>query len=159
MAKRFSRLRRSAGVAAIALALVAAFEGLRTAAYEDPIGIPTICFGETRGVQMGDTATPEECRAMLGDRLAEFSAAIDACLPANLPDKTYAAFLSAAYNIGTSAFCSSSMARRARAGDLPGACDALLLWNKVTIAGRKVALPGLTRRREEEREICLEGLR
>jgi lysozyme len=46
------------------------------------------------------------------------------------------------------------MARRANAGDLAGACDALLLWNRA--AGREVA--GLTRRRQRERELCRRGL-
>ena len=47
------------------------------------------------------------------------------------------------------------MSRRAMAGDLPGACDALLMWNK---AGGKV-VKGLTKRREAERALCLDGLR
>lgn len=152
-----SRLRRSAGIGALAVALVGGFEGLRTAAYLDPVGIPTLCFGETRGVRLGDSATRAQCEAMLIDRLAEFSAAIDRCLPPDLPDPSYVAFLSAAYNIGSPAFCGSSMARLARSGDLAGACDALLLWDKVTVAGVKVSLPGIARRRAEERALCLTG--
>jgi lysozyme len=46
------------------------------------------------------------------------------------------------------------MARKANAGDMRGACDALLLWNRV--GGREVA--GLTKRRQRERELCLKGL-
>jgi lysozyme len=149
-------LKRSGTIAAVAVVLVGGFEGLRTVAYRDVVGIPTICFGETRGVKMGDKATAEQCKGMLIDRLDEFSAGIDRCLPGNLPYPVYVAFLSVSYNIGTQAFCGSSMARKANAGDIPGACDALLLWDRATVAGVKVKIPGLTRRRVEERELCMQ---
>jgi len=152
------RLGKYGKIAAVVVPLVGAFEGLRTVAYQDPVGIPTICYGEIDGVRLGDTATRAECDAMLGARLAEFSAKIDKCLPETLPDSVHAAFLSAAYNIGTGAFCGSSMARRANAGNIVGACDALLMWDKATLAGVKVRLPGLVKRRAEERELCLQGL-
>jgi lysozyme len=157
-AGRASRVKRSAAIAGLAVALVGGFEGLRTAAYIDPVGIPTICFGETRGVRMGDAATKSQCEGMLIDRLDEFSAGIDKCLPRDLPPRTYVAFLSAAYNIGVPAFCGSSMARKSTVGDLIGACDALLLWNRVTMGGVRVALPGLSNRRKEERDLCLAGI-
>lgn len=146
--------KRKAAALALAAGLVAGFEGLRTVAYRDPVGIPTICFGETRGVRMGDVATAEQCRGMLADRLAEFGAGIAPCLPADIPDESRAAFLSAAYNIGTGAFCASSMSRRALAGDLGGACDALLMWDKA----KGIRLPGLTKRRAAEQALCRQGI-
>ena len=151
-----TRLKKGAAVTALVIAVVGGFEGLRTVAYRDAVGIPTVCFGETRGVRIGDRYTPEQCRVMLGDRLVEFAASIDACLsrPAAIPDKTYAAFLSFAYNVGASAFCGSTLARKANAGDLRGACNELPRWNK---AGGRV-LKGLTNRRAEERALCLAGL-
>jgi lysozyme len=136
------------------IALVGGFEGLRTYAYRDPVGIPTICFGETRGVQMGDTATVEECKAMLGDRLLEFASGVDRCLTVPAPDKPYMAFVSLAYNIGTGAFCKSTVVKRWNAKRFVESCDAILMWNK---AGGRV-LPGLVTRREAERKLCLEGV-
>lgn len=147
--------RRRAGALAIAVSLVAGAEGLRNYAYEDPVGIPTICFGETRGVKMGDHKTTEECKQMLGTRLVEFSAGVDKCLTRPVPDESYAAFLSFAYNVGTGNFCKSSVARKANVGDLAGACDALLQWTK---AGG-VELPGLVKRRQDERALCLKGVK
>lgn len=144
----------SAGAIAAAVAIIAPWEGVELRAYRDIVGVPTICYGETRGVEMGDTATLAECQTMLAQGVREFATAISPCLPAVLPDKTRAAFISAAYNIGSGAFCKSSMSRRALAGDLRGACDALLLWNK---AGGRV-IKGLTNRRNAERTLCLEGL-
>ncbi|WP_244498376.1 lysozyme [Aureimonas ureilytica] len=154
---RVTKTRLVGAVLASAIGVVAAHEGLRTKAYIPiPGDVPTICFGETRGVRIGDTKTVAECHAMLGPRLQEFETAIRACLtnPDAIPDKPYVAFLSVTYNIGSAGFCGSSMARLANAGDLRGACDALLLWDKSK--GKRI--PGLTRRRREEREMCLAGL-
>lgn len=142
------------GALAIAATLVAGAEGLRTYAYEDPVGIPTICFGETRGVKMGDKKTVEECKAMLGSRLIEFSAGVDRCLTVEVPAESYAAFLSFAYNVGTGNFCKSTMVRKANAGDLVGACNEFPKWAKA--AG--IELPGLVNRRREERTYCLRGV-
>lgn len=143
-----------AGVIAAAVAIIAPWEGRELRAYRDIVGVPTICYGETRGVRMGDVATPAECETRLARAVVEYATGIAPCLPAVLPDKTRAAFVSAAYNVGVSAFCGSSMSRRAKAGDLAGACDALLLWNK---AGGRV-VQGLVNRRKAERELCLSGL-
>lgn len=150
-----SRLSKSKTLMLAAVALVGGYEGLRTTAYRDVVGIPTVCFGETRGVKMGDRYSVEECQVMLGTALVEFETGMRKCLvaPDAIKDKPYTAFLSVTYNIGTGAFCGSSMARLVNAGDIRGACDALLRWNKA--GGRVIA--GLTRRRQEERALCLEG--
>lgn len=152
-----SRLKKSGALMAAAVALVGAWEGLRTVAYRDVVGIPTVCFGETRGVKMGDRYTVDECKAMLGDALAEFETGMRKCLksPDTIPAKSYTAFLSLSYNIGTGAFCRSTVARRANAGDIRGACNAIPMWNK---AGGRV-VKGLVNRRADEQRICLEGLR
>lgn len=150
-----SRLSKSKSLMAAALVLVGSYEGLRTTAYRDVVGIPTVCFGETRGVKMGDRYSVDECKAMLGTALVEFETGMRACLkePDAIPDKPYIAMNSVTYNIGVKGFCGSTMARRLNAGDVRGACDALLAWNKA--GGRVIA--GLTRRRQEERALCLEG--
>lgn len=152
-----SRLKKSAAVLAAAIALVGGWEGLRTVAYRDIVGVPTVCFGETRGVKMGDRYTVEECQVMLGQGLAEFETGVRRCLtaPDAIPDKPYVAFLSLSYNIGTGAFCGSTVARRANAGDIVGACNAIPMWNK---AGGRV-VQGLVNRRAEEQRICLEGVK
>lgn len=144
----------AAAAIALAVAFIAPWEGVELRAYRDIVGIPTICYGETRGVSMGDSATLAECQTMLAVAVADFEKGIRPCLPPSLPDSTRAAFVSAAYNIGQRAFCGSSMSRLAKAGDLRGACEALMKWNK---AGGKV-VRGLTNRRAAERKLCLAGL-
>lgn len=70
-----------------------------------------------------------------------------------MADETYAAFLSLSYNIGSAGFCKSSVARLWNAGETRAACDAMLEFNRA--AG--ITMPGLTRRRTQERVLCLKG--
>ena len=150
-----SRIVKGTALGAAAIALIGGFEGLRTIAYRDPVGIPTICFGETRNVRIGDVKTIDDCKQMLGTRLLEFESGMRACLtnPDTIPDGAYIASLSLSYNIGTGAFCKSSVRQYLNAGNIPKACDSFLNFVK---AGGMV-LPGLVRRRQEERIICLKG--
>lgn len=144
---------------AIGVTAVGAFEGLRTTAYLDPVGIPTVCFGETEGVRMGDTYTKAECEAMLADRLVEFDRGLARCLPQlpNYHPETRAALVSWAYNVGVGAACNSTLVRIANQGDLVRACDQLSRWTYATKAGVRIQLPGLVKRRAEERQMCLKG--
>lgn len=151
-----NRLKKGGALMAAAVALVGTWEGLRTVAYRDVVGIPTVCFGETRGVKMGDRYSVDECKVMLGDALVEFETGMRRCLkaPDTIPAQSYVAFLSLSYNIGTTAFCGSTVARRVNAGDIRGACEAIPAWNK---AGGRV-VQGLVNRRAEERTVCLKGV-
>lgn len=149
--------KRAAAVAA-ACAIAVPMEGLRTRAYKDPVGIPTICFGSTKGVKLGDTATPEQCKAMLTAEMLQSIDAVDRCVP-NLPVNVLAAYADAVYNLGPKIACdtrTSTAARKLKAGDLVGACNELPRWDKANmpVVGL-VPLPGLTKRRALERELCL----
>lgn len=142
----------AAAVIAAAVLFVGNEEGLRTKAYLDSTGVPTICYGETLGVRLGQTKTVSECKEMFGERLGEFYKGIHKCLKVEVPEKVDIAFLSLAYNIGIHGFCGSTVVKRANAGDLKGACDAILMWKNA--GGRPILLP----RRQRERKLCLEGL-
>jgi lysozyme len=98
---------------------------------------------------MGDKYTTAQCMEMLEGRLIEFYDGVLKCVRVPMSDARAAAMISFAYNVGTGAFCSSTLVRKLNAGD-PYACDELLKWNK---AGG-IVFPGLTRRRNEERELC-----
>jgi len=130
-------------------------EGRVFKTYRDIGGVLTYCDGATESAQAGKIYTPAECDAQLDRDLERHAAGIAKCIPLErLTAGQKVAFVDAAFNIGVPAFCGSSMARRINAGDVPGACDALLMWNR---AGGKEVL-GLTRRRQRERELCLKGL-
>lgn len=136
---------------AIAVMCVSGFEGLRQVAYRDPVGIPTICFGETKGVKIGDVATVESCKAMLLDSLEIANKAVESCIKVPMPDYRHAAIVSFTYNVGAGNMCGSTMARKMNSGDIVGACNELTRWNMA----KGIVLPGLVKRRAEERVMCL----
>lgn len=139
-----------AGAAAILLACVPKFEGVVLRGYKDPIGIVTACAGHTKTAVLGRPYSREECENLLADDLIEHAVGVNKCVTAPLTAGQRAAFVSFAYNVGTSAFCRSTMAKKANRGDLAGACAELSKW---TYAGGR-QLPGLVKRREAERAIC-----
>lgn len=146
----------TAGVLVAAATFIGPWEGLRTDAYLDPIGVPTVCYGETRGVNMGDSYTAEECKDMLSEALVTYRNGLAACFPAlaDQPEGVQVAFISWTYNVGIGAACKSTLVKLANAGDMKGACNQLPRWNR---AGGSV-LRGLTNRRASERDVCLGSL-
>lgn len=139
-----------ASAAAIVTAFVAQHEGLRLWAYRDPVGVLTACYGHTGpDVQPGQTYTPARCRELLERDLARHAQAL-ACIHRPLTDGQKAAFVSFAYNVGPRAFCESTLAKKANAGDMAGACAELSKW--VYAKGQR--LPGLVARRAAERAMC-----
>jgi lysozyme len=144
-------------ISAKALALIKEFEGFRAQAYRDPVGIVTIGYGTTgsAGVgitpKMGDTITEAQASEYLMRAVDKFSVSIKLKLTRPATPEQFGAMVSLAYNIGPGAFAKSSVLKRFNAGDIQGAADAFLMWNK---AGGKV-LNGLTRRREAERALFL----
>jgi lysozyme len=155
-----SRASAVKGVAAVlaacaaAAGLVVTHEGWELRPYKDPVGIVTDCAGNTKDARMDRIRTELECQRRLADALLEHGMDTAPCLPEDLPVETRAAFISFAYNVGAARFCSSTLSRKARAGDLKGACAELSKW---VYAGGKV-WPGLVKRRKAERALCEEGL-
>jgi len=144
----------SAAMLLIAAPFTAQHEGLRLKAYLDPVGIPTICFGETEGVKMGQVQTLENCNTMLTSKLGMFGTGVDYMVKPEMSPQTHAAFTSFAYNVGIGAFQKSSVLRLYNEGKPIAACNFL---TKYVYAGGKV-LKGLVKRREAERDLCLSGL-
>ncbi len=144
----------SVGLLAAATIFIGGWEGRELRAYRDIVGVWTICFGDTRNVVPGQVATPAECDTRLARGIAEYEAGLDKCLRAAVPGKMKVVLVSWTYNVGVGAACSSTLVRRANAGDLAGACNQLSRWNR---AGGK-PVRGLTRRREAERAMCLAAL-
>jgi len=129
-------------------------EGVKTEAYYDPIGIPTVCVGETLNVSMGDSYTREECDEMLMIRLAGFLEDMRACTTVELPAGTETALLEFTYNLGSGVYCKNIARKRLNKGKYREACDALKLY--VNAGGKPFR--GLILRREREAERCHAGL-
>lgn len=156
------RNRKRAAALAIATALAIPAEGLRQYAYYDPPGILTVCYGTTTDVVKGKKYTIEECKASLDADMLKALDFVDSCRgPKELPVKTWAALGDAVYNLGPKIVCNtnaSTLARKLKSGDLVGACNELPKWDKAVVAGQLIALPGLTKRRATEKQMCLDGI-
>lgn len=154
-----TKAQRIAAATAAATAIAIPAEGLRQVAYSDPVGLLTVCYGETRGVERGRLYSREECKALLDASMLESVEQVERCAP-GLPWHALAAFADLTYNAGPRAVCdveASTMARMLKAGDVVGACQQLPRWDKARVGGVLVALPGLTKRRQREMALCLEG--
>lgn len=147
-------IRQYAVILSATVALAAGFEGLRQYAYYDPRpgdAILTVCYGSTTQVEKGKKYSLAECRERLEADMAEAIAIVEHCHP-NLPDNVLIAFSDAVYNIGPKVACNSTASKYLKAGNYEAACNELPKWNK----SNGEVLPGLTRRREAERQICLD---
>lgn len=126
-------------------------------AYRDIVGVWTICDGDTKNVKPGMVETKAGCQKRLESQLLAHAKPVMACSPRLKEEgRDYQrwAAVSLAYNIGTGAYCKSSIDRHFDAGNWRAGCDSFLKWDKA--GGRSVK--GLTLRRQRERAICLRGL-
>lgn len=148
---------RLAAAAALATAIAIPAEGLRQYAYYDPPGILTVCYGSTVNVVKGRKYSLEECRARLDSDMERAVQTVETCQP-GLPENVLAAFADAVYNMGPTITCNTARSTAARylaQGKYHAACEQLPRWNKARVIGLMVELPGLTKRRELERQLCL----
>lgn len=139
-------------LSAAALVGIALHEGYRDTAYTPvPGDVPTIGFGTTEGVKPGDKTTPPQALARALTDIQKFEGAIKRCVSVPLHQFEYDAYTSLAYNIGSTAFCGSTLVKRLNAQDYPGACAEILRWDR--FKGQPLA--GLTKRRKQENAQCL----
>lgn len=149
-------------LSAAALVGLAVDEGYTGKAIPDPVkgkAVPTIGFGTTGGVHMGDTTTPVQALQRKFSDVQMFEGAVKRCVQVPLHQYEYDAFINLSYNIGPAAFCSSSIVKRLNAGDYTGACNAILMWKKVgdvdCSAPGNTSCPGLWARRQRLQRQCL----
>jgi len=108
-------------------------EGYKDTAYKDSAGVWTICYGETKGVKKGDTATPSECSAQLAKSLDAHSKALYG-LPESTSDVALVGSMDMAYNVGVTAFANSRVKRELAAGNYKAAGEAVLDWRYISKA-------------------------
>lgn len=139
-------------LSASALVGIAVHEGYRGEAYEPVKGdVPTIGFGTTENVEMGDRITPERALVRLLNDANKFERAVKRCAPVPMHQYEFDAYVSLTYNIGENAFCKSTLVKLLNQQKYEEACQQILRWDKF----KGLALPGLTKRRQEEFKQCL----
>jgi lysozyme len=115
-----------------------------------PGDVPTIGFGTTNGVKLGDKTTPTQALSRAMVDIQKFEGAVKSCVQVPLTQGEYDAYISLSYNIGSSAFCNSTLVKRLNQSEYALACQEILKWNR--FQGKELA--GLTKRRQEEYLKC-----
>lgn len=110
-----------------------------------PGDVPTIGFGTTEGVKLGDKITPPKALARALVDVQQYEGAVKECVHVPLTQGEYDAYIDLAYNIGPGAFCGSTVVKRLNGYDYAGACEAILLFKK--FQGRDCSLP-------ENKRLC-----
>ena len=160
-----------------AVELIKSFEGIVDGdpstvnfdAYLDPVGIWTIGWGHAIVVKGSFLRGPEnkavaralypggitraQAEALLRGELVSTTRDVLSLAKVNLNDGQFGALLSFAFNAGIGNLGQSTLLKKLNAGDLAGAADQFLVWNKARKNGVLVELPGLTRRRSAERAM------
>jgi lysozyme len=138
-------------LSAIAFGVLVQYEGwCGSACIPIPGDVPTLGFGTTEGVKPGDTITPPKAVSRALQDVAKFEGAVKQCVTVPLYQYEYDALIQLSYNIGPTAFCGSTLVKKANAGDYAGMCREILRWDRAQ--GRVVR--GLTLRRESEYRRC-----
>lgn len=112
---------------------------------------PTLGFGTTEGVKIGDKTTPTQAVVRALRDVSKYEGAIKQCVDVPLYQYEYDAYTQLAYNIGPGAFCSSTLVGKLNEYKYREACQEILRWDKF----KDTPLPGLTARRQKEYRMCL----
>jgi lysozyme len=123
-----------------------AFEGLRLTAYRDAAGVPTIGYGHTKGVRMGDRISPFWAQELLKKDIVETEHEVRQLKVARTEGQLDA-LTSLAFNIGIGRLKTSTLLKTIRNGGSKAAITRE--FKRWVYAGGK-QLPGLVKRREWE---------
>ena len=129
-------------------------EGVRLHPYCDSAGVPTIGIGCTfypdgRRVTLDDQPiTRAQADQMFAVLLVRFASGVESALTRQPTQEQFDAMVSLAFNIGIGGFKGSTVVKKFNAGDIQGAADAFLMWNRP---------PEIIGRRTGERDQFLSG--
>lgn len=146
--------------------LIKKHELLRLKAYLCPAGVPTIGWGSTRGVVIGMTITEEQAKERLRTDLEVAESAVNKC-GATMNQNEFDALVSFTFNVGVKNFLGSTLLKKLRQ-DAPAPkgrpwerrADVAKEFGRWVYArnpaGVMVQLPGLVKRRADERALFTE---
>lgn len=143
-----------------AIELIKEFEGFAEFAYIDTDGTPVIGYGLSRikgkSVKMGDRISATQADVALKEELRKIQQQLKSKVTVELNDSQLSALASLSFNTGVNSIAESTLLRKLNAGDYNGAANEFLRWDKANVRGKLVRLPGLTRRRQAERQLFLD---
>ena len=133
------------------LRLIRLYEGLRLKAYLCPAGVPTIGYGHTKGVRMGQSITEAEAEQLLKEDLRTPERVLNA-LSVNFRQEQFDALASWIFNLGEGNFRNSTLRKKILAdADDVTITDEIVRW--VNSGGKPST--GLKRRRISEANLFL----
>lgn len=129
--------------------LIKQFEGLRLESYLCPAGIPTVGWGHTKNVKLGQKITREQAERYLADDYLEAESQVANCVKVPLKVNQLDALTSFVFNLGIGNLRSSTLLKKLNKADYDGAAQEFDKW--VFSGGKKLA--GLVKRRAAERKL------
>ena len=138
--------------------LIKKFEGIRLRSYICPAGVLTVGYGHTGpDVYPNQQITEEEAEKLLWKDTESAQQTVSSFVTAKINQNEYDALVSFTFNIGPTAFINSTLLRLLNNGaDRKVVAAEFGRWVK---AGSDQPVPGLVRRREEERKLFLEKMK
>jgi len=131
---------------------IALKEGYAPVATEPVKGdVATYGFGTTENVKLGDKISVERALILLLNDANKKQTKLKECVKVPLYQYEFDAYTSLSYNIGTGAFCNSTLVKKLNVYDYEGACKEILKWKMF----KGKTLLGLTKRRQEEYRMCI----
>jgi lysozyme len=139
-------IRKKMKISEDGLELIKKFEGCETTAYQDSVGVWTIGFGHTKGVEEGQTCSVEDAESMLADEMDEYEGYVNNMVKVELQQHEFDALVAWVYNLGPTNLGESTMLKVLNGGQFDRVPDEMNRWTR---AGGKI-LEGLVRRRQAE---------
>ena len=138
-----------------AIELIKRFEGYRQAAAQLPDGRWTIGHGHTLTARQGAQVSQDDAEALLLYDLIAVAHALNEAVFAPLTQNQFDALSSFTFNIGVDNFHRSGVLRRLNEGAPIQAACAMELWRKAEVAGERIVVDALVRRRACEKALFL----
>jgi lysozyme len=140
------------------LGLIKKFEGLRLTAYKCSANVDTIGYGHTGSdVYPGLKITEEEAQRLLEEDTISAQQCVSSFVTVKINQNEFDALVSFVFNVGSTAFINSTLLKllNQKSSRIVVAAE-FSRWVK---AGSDVPVPGLVRRRAEEKKLFLEKVK
>ncbi|MCM7880591.1 lysozyme [Enterobacter asburiae] len=140
------------------LELIGNAESCRRDPYVCPAGVLTDGMGNTHGVKLGTVKSDQQIAVEWEKNILDAESCVNRYANGkNLSDNTFSAVTSITFNVGCPTMKQSTMFAlfREHKSAWPSACNQFPRW----VYAGKTILPGLVKRRDAEKQLCLDGLK
>ena len=135
------------------LELLKKLEGFKAKPYADSGGKMTVGYGHLivpgDGVALGDIIDPVKATELLSNDVRRTVDGVNDNVTSTITQNQFDALVIFVYNVGVTAFKNSTLLKMLKAGDVKGASEQLLRWDKVN----GVSVSGLHNRRVAEQTL------